>query len=234
MKQVNKPDKKAKTPKSDIRIHRRIKEQAFLKKIAKDPDSVFTDFDVKYAVERLGKWCRIGDDWLKKNGTRILKKAGLNAFIPKTSRGYLKEYRENPERLLSEVRLWVSELKEVLPKRAKSKSEKLEAIQKLIDPEDTGKSIGRYFPSKSLSDRTNIALGCIAYRNGVSFDTVSNLYEKIRKTRSKVGTPPYLDDYKKAYNEYVIIEQIRPSIGAVHIKITKVSKTGTVLETAYL
>lgn len=242
-KALNKQDKKekahfvsrkSKTPPSDVRIHRLITEREFLRRIPKDPYSAFTNFDVKYAVEMLGKWCRLGDERLKSKGARILKKARLTAYIPKTSRGYLKVYRDNPERLLSEVMLRASKLKVVLPKRAKSEWEKLEVIRKLIDPEDAGKSIDRFFPPKSLKDRTNIALGLIAYDNGVSYDTVSNLYEKLKKTSTKVGTPPYLDDYKKAYNDYVIREQLRPSIGAAHIKFTKVSKTGDVLETVNL
>ena len=79
---------------------------------------MFTDFDVKYAVEILANWCSSNDRLRKKNGVRILKKARLTAFIPNTSRGYLKEYRENPERMLSEVKLRVSKLKEVLPQKS--------------------------------------------------------------------------------------------------------------------
>lgn len=219
MKQASKPDKKAKNSKSNVRIHRRISEREFLKRVAKDPESVFTDFDVKYAVKVLRDWCRfpiyVGR---KSNGVRILKKAGLNAYIPKTSRGILKVYRENPDRLLSEVKLQASKLKQVLPKRAKSDNEKLQVIRMLIDSKATLKSIGRYFPSKSLSDYTNIALAWFAYDNGVSFYTVLKLYEKLKKNRSKVDTPSWLDDYNDAYIDYVFKEQLEPSFGAVRIE----------------
>jgi hypothetical protein len=193
MKKVKKPNKKAKTPKTDIRIHRRITEQELLKKIDEDPDSVFTDFDVKYGVERLGKWCSLGDDRLKKNGKRILKKAGLTAYIPKSSRGSLKVYKEYPGLLLAEVKERANKLKEDLPKRAKSRREKLKAIQKSIDPKATVKSIGSYFPPKSRGDRTHIALGWIAYDNHVSFYTVLNLYEKIKKKQSEDRHSPLFE-----------------------------------------
>jgi hypothetical protein len=57
---------------------------------------------------------------------------------------------------------------------------------------------------------------------------------KLKKNSPKIDTPLYLNDYKKAYKDYVIVEQIRPSIGSVQMKITRKNKTGTVLETTYL
>src|SRR3989304_9738610 len=86
----------------NFKIHYLIKVGEFLKQVKKDPMSIYYDYDVRYAIERLQEICRNGNKKDVNLAKKILIKAGLPAFIPKqsqkrtTENQYLKYWKAHP------------------------------------------------------------------------------------------------------------------------------------------
>lgn len=78
-------------PKRNVQIHYRITVDEFLRRIKEDPMSVYSDYDVRYAIEKLRSLCQNGrkDDLIL--AKRILNEAGLSAFIPKQAQERMTE-----------------------------------------------------------------------------------------------------------------------------------------------
>ena len=132
-------------------IHRLITVEEFLRRVKEDPGSVWTDFDVRYAIEKLSDACLFDNEiyrgkalltfvsykgklklvsgnkalikTFKNNPGKILEKVGLKAFILKNPKRTLDKYRHNPKRLVLEVDTLTDELRESLPRRGRKLAE---------------------------------------------------------------------------------------------------------------
>ncbi len=206
------PKQKPNTSLDSLKIHHLITVGEFLKRIGEDADSSFTDFDVKYAIEKLQNWCFSDNSEQKRNGRHILKKAGLAAYIPKRARRKLGKYENNPYRFFGELDTLTEIFKKALPKRAKSDKQKKEVIRKLLESDKLERinehAFKKAFPNLSFRYCRNIALGWIGYENRTSFKTAQRLYDDLKKreTQHKKVLHPYLKSYNHAYVDYVLTE----------------------------
>ena len=122
-----------------------------MRRVKEDPGSVWTDFDVRYAIEKLSDACLFDNEiyrgkalltfvsykgklklvsgnkalikTFKNNPRKILEKVGLKAFILKNPKRTLDKYRHNPKSLVLEVDTLTDELRESLPRRGRKIAE---------------------------------------------------------------------------------------------------------------
>ena len=199
-------------------IHRLITVEEFLKRVKKDPNSIYEDFDVKYAIEKLSNaYLPDNSEW-KNKAKQILQKAGLKAYIPKDSKSKLKKYKHNPTRLIQEVDTLSCILNESLPKRGR-KPEEIEKAIRELDKEGRLTDEDLENPEWDWRTSRNMAIGYIAIVNNLKFKTVFNFYynckksvkESIKRIKENpnsldVNPKSFLHNYNQAYNDYLIKE----------------------------
>lgn len=179
-------------------IHHLITIGEFSERIKRKPDSIFEDFDVKYAIEVLQRNCLSNNSG---NAKCILEKADLKAYIPRSSRGRLKKYKDYPERLYREVETYREKLEKELPKRGKTLRQVKEVIERY-----TGHKPKILVSKFTLRD---MAMYIVAVKSGVGYGTLRNFYYPLKEkkplliiTSTDKGHPLYR--YREAYSEYII------------------------------
>ena len=188
----NKASKKSKfdiEPYKPRYIHLYITVGEFLERIEKNPNCIYCDFSVKYALEVLEREAATGIQSEASPAREILKHAGLKAFVPKNSRGQKTKdrrwnwWRNNEDTLFSAIK---EHEKMLLPiwKDYKANEQKT-ALKEMVyrvctkkrPPDELVDALVKEFREKEDSvDLTKVALFLFSKLERVSYSSLRGFY----------------------------------------------------------
>ena len=188
-------------------IHRLITVGEFKRRVKKDADNIFLDFDVKYALQRLQAISRGNSDAAQRLAAEtILKDVGLSAFIPTGSRGALKAFRESPALFFAMLGLIETRLRDIIGNGPRTQESIRKAANTIL-----GRSLDKRLPNEPRATLSfkDTSLRILALENGRPFMTILNLHTKLKKEnvhKKQSISRKLLMEYAKAYKEYVVRE----------------------------
>ncbi|MGE5444701.1 MAG: hypothetical protein ACM3SR_08885 [Ignavibacteriales bacterium] len=170
----------------------------YLERLKKDPWLIATDAYIQLAIRVLQGACLIGTKEKSEYAKKLLRQAGISAFIPKeaqermTENQNLKFLQSQPYTLKELVEYFASMIVGKLPKRQiKDKlylERKIDAIEKLFK-----EFFGEEMPEELLfveydKDIRSAALAFISHRYSIPFESLKKFYYNVARHSTRMNS----------------------------------------------